>query len=116
MTMEIPGVVSKGLHPNVKLPSQGARKGKRPRPAAGRRQFLPPLHKDLKETLENLEKTIIQFNRRFEFDVNEEIDRIVVKVIDRETDKVIKEIPPEEIQHLLQQLKEMVGLLVNETI
>ena len=75
-----------------------------------------PVDIDIRETLENLEKLISQFNRRYKFVVDDSIDRIVVKVIDKETDKVIKEIPPVEIQHLLARLREMMGLLVNEKI
>jgi flagellar protein FlaG len=38
----------------------------------------------------------------------------VVKVIDTRTDKVIKEIPPEQLLHLAAKIQEMVGLLVDE--
>jgi flagellar protein FlaG len=41
---------------------------------------------------------------------------VVVKVIDRETDKVIKELPSIEIQRLMARLKETIGLLVDEKI
>ena len=71
---------------------------------------------DIRETMEGLEKLITRFNRRFEFVLDQRINRIVVKVIDRETDKLIKEIPPEEIQHLIARLRETMGLLVDEKI
>jgi flagellar protein FlaG len=71
---------------------------------------------EIEEILNNLEKTISQFNRRFEFIVDKSIDRLIIKIIDKQTDKVIKEIPPEEIQHLLVKLKEMVGFLTDQTI
>jgi flagellar protein FlaG len=48
--------------------------------------------------------------------VNEEINQIIIKVIDSETDKVIKEIPAVEIQHLIARIKETIGLLVDEKI
>ena len=76
----------------------------------------PQLDFDIAETLANLEKLITRFNRRFEFSVDRQINRIIVKVIDRETDKVIKEIPPEEIQRLLAGLHDLMGLLVDEEI
>lgn len=83
---------------------------------AARPQPEPPLTRDIRETLDSLEKLISRFNRRFEFVLDEQINRIVVKVIDRETDKLIKEIPPEEIQHLIARLRETMGLLVDEEI
>ncbi len=76
---------------------------------------LPPVT-DIRATMDGLEKLITKFNRRFEFVMDEQINRVVVKVIDRETDKVIKEIPPQEIQHLIARLRETMGLLVDEEI
>ncbi|MFW6138231.1 MAG: flagellar protein FlaG, partial [Spirochaetota bacterium] len=54
------------------------------------------------------------FNRRLEFEVDDKTNMIVVKVIDTRTDKVIKEIPPEQIVRLAQKIQEMIGLLVDE--
>ncbi len=56
------------------------------------------------------------FNRRLQFSVNNDINQVVVKVIDRDTDKVIKEIPNEGLQRLHMRLKEAVGLLFDEEI
>jgi flagellar protein FlaG len=66
---------------------------------------------DLAKLIEALEKGIQQFNRHLKFDINKEINRIVVKVIDKDTDKVIKEIPPAEIQNLILKIREAIGLL-----
>jgi len=71
---------------------------------------------DIQRVMVSLERQITQFNRRFEFVVDEQINRIVVKVIDKDTDKLIKEIPPQEIQHLIARLRETMGLLVDEEI
>lgn len=56
------------------------------------------------------------FNRRLKFSVSEGLNRIVVKVIDAETDKVIKEIPPEALQRLHIRMREAIGLLIDESI
>jgi flagellar protein FlaG len=71
---------------------------------------------DLRSNLSALEKTYLAFNRRLTFSMNEEIDRVVVKVIDGETDKVIKEIPPQEIQDLVARIQQAIGVLVDEMI
>jgi flagellar protein FlaG len=63
-----------------------------------------------------LEKTFLAFNRRVVLSVNEQINQVIIKVVDAETDKVIKEIPAEEIQHLIARIKETIGLLVDEKI
>ncbi len=55
-------------------------------------------------------------NRDLRYSVNRETDQIIVKVVDKTTDKVIKEIPPEAIQRLQARIKEAIGLLVDEQI
>ena len=64
---------------------------------------------DIQRSAELLEQTFRLFNKRLAFSVNEEIGRVVVKVIDAQTDKVIKEIPPAEIQRLIARIKETIG-------
>ena len=56
------------------------------------------------------------FNKRLKFSVNEELEQVVVKVIDAQTDKVIKEIPPEVLQRLHVRIREAIGLLIDESI
>lgn len=51
---------------------------------------------------------------RCEFAYHEETKRISIKVIDRDSDKVIREIPPEDTLEMLQKMWEMAGLLVDE--
>ncbi len=77
--------------------------------------------KDLQSGREYLDDAIVRlreagdyFNRRLDFQVDDRTHRIVVKVIDTRTDKVIKEIPPEQLVELAAKIQEMVGLLVDE--
>ena len=51
---------------------------------------------------------------RCEFKYHEDINRVSIKVIDRETDVVIREIPPEETIDLIHKLWEMAGIIVDE--
>lgn len=51
---------------------------------------------------------------RCEFSVDEPTNRIAIKVIDKETDKVIREIPAEESLEMLAKIWELAGLLVDE--
>ncbi len=56
------------------------------------------------------------FNRRLKFSIDKELDQVIVKVVDAETDKVIKEIPPEELKRLYAKMKEAMGLIIDQTI
>lgn len=48
-------------------------------------------------------------NRVIRFDIDETSDRIIVRIIDRETDEVIREIPSEELRRAAQRFDEYVG-------
>lgn len=68
----------------------------------------------LNDAIEKLKDAGDIFNRRLDFKIDEETNRIMVKVIDTETNKVIKEIPPEQLIRLAAKIQEMIGLLVDE--
>ena len=68
------------------------------------------------DIMADLERVSFAFNKRLKFEVNQEANIITVKVIDPETDKVIKELPPEELQRLHARLKETIGLLFDERV
>jgi len=62
-------------------------------------------------TVDDLQRV---FNRKLQFVVDYNSKQVVVKVIDKETDKVIKELPPEELQRLHKHIKETIGILYDE--
>ena len=56
------------------------------------------------------------FNRKLTFSIDRELDKVIVKVVDSQTNRVIKQIPPKELIRLYSSLKEAIGLLVDEQI
>ena len=71
---------------------------------------------DIKTTTQDLERVSLAFNRRLKFVVDHESHDIIVKVIDTETDKVIKVLPPEELQKLHQRIRETIGFLFDQRV
>ncbi|WP_193708266.1 flagellar protein FlaG [Alkalibaculum sporogenes] len=80
-------------------------------------------HRDTQEfERENLERAVKDTNRvlfsdeneHFEFKVHERTGRMMVKLINRDTKEVIKEIPPEKILDLVASIWDLVGILVDE--
>ena len=49
-----------------------------------------------------------------QFQYHEETNRVSIKVIDKDTEEVIREIPSEEALELIQRMWEMAGILVDE--
>jgi flagellar protein FlaG len=58
----------------------------------------------------------LAFNRKLRFVVDHESREILIKVIDSETDKVIKVLPPEELQRLHSRIRESLGFLFDEKV
>jgi flagellar protein FlaG len=71
---------------------------------------------NIRAATEELEQISLAFNKRLQFVVDHESQEVIVKVIDGETDKVIKVLPPEELQRLHDKLKETIGFLFDERV
>jgi flagellar protein FlaG len=71
---------------------------------------------DVGPTVEDLERIIQALNRRLKFEVDHQSHEVIVKVIDAETDKVIKVLPPEELQRLHDAIKKTIGFLFDERV
>ena len=53
-------------------------------------------------------------NTKAVFGVNEATNRITIKIVDKETKEVIKELPPEKTLDMIAKAWELAGLLVDE--
>ncbi|AEF86680.1 putative flagellin FlaG [Treponema primitia ZAS-2] len=71
---------------------------------------------DIGPTVADLERVTLALNRRLKFEVDHQSHEVIVKVIDGETDKVIKVLPPEELQRLHDNIKETIGFLFDEKV
>lgn len=78
------------------------------------RNELPISEKVVIDAIERANRAISGANRRFEISVHEKTNGIMVKVVDTDTNEVIREIPPEKILDLVAKMCEMAGLIVDE--
>jgi len=62
--------------------------------------------KDLTETLQT----------KLNFSVDEGTNDIIVKIIDKETDEVIRQIPPEELLELQEKMQDLSGFLLSDNV
>ncbi|MDR2404520.1 MAG: flagellar protein FlaG [Spirochaetaceae bacterium] len=71
---------------------------------------------DVNSAVADFERLSLAFNRKLQFVVDHKSNEVTVKVIDPETDKVIKVLPPEELQRLHRKVKEAIGFLFDEQV
>jgi flagellar protein FlaG len=113
MGMEIPGILKSAGVPEV-LQKEGAHLAERREPRVQVAKELT--REEVERQARALEDTFQAFDHRIRLSVNEEINQIIIKVVDAKTDKVIKEIPAEEIQRMTAKIRQMIGFLVDEKI
>ncbi|MDR2547561.1 MAG: flagellar protein FlaG [Lachnospiraceae bacterium] len=68
---------------------------------------------------EQIRKAVDQINRNIShseavFGIHEETNRVTIKIIDKETKELIKELPPEKTLDMISKVWELAGLLVDE--
>lgn len=74
-----------------------------------------PSREEVEKMVQELQTSTETIHKRLRFTMNQDLDRIVVKVVDARTDTVIKELPPESLQRVQARLREAIGLLLDET-
>lgn len=71
-------------------------------------------------TNEQIKKAVEQFNKSMMahseavFGIHEGTNRVMIKIIDKDSKKVIKELPPEKTLDMIAKVWEMAGILVDE--
>ena len=71
----------------------------------------------IKEDSQQLQKMYEMVDgRKLQFNVNKELGAVVVRVVDSNTNQVLKEIPSEDIQKLKLRLRKTIGNLFDQSI
>jgi flagellar protein FlaG len=76
--------------------------------------FLSVSEKAIIDAIEKANKAVQGINTSFEFAIHEKTHEIMIKVLNRETKEVIREIPPEKTLDMVARLWEMAGIIVDE--
>jgi len=75
---------------------------------------MPISEKAVIQAIQKANRAISGANRRFEFSIHEKTKEVMIKVIDSDTNDVIREIPSEKILDMIASMWEMAGLIVDE--
>ncbi len=71
---------------------------------------------ETKEALKDLNEQLKRMNRTIRFSIDEELQDVVVKVVDKSSGEVVSQIPPEGVLKLRERIRDMVGLLVEKKV
>jgi len=68
---------------------------------------------ELRESIEELKRAL---NHKIYMEVDQELERVIVKIVDPETGKLIRQIPPEELLEISRRLHDMQGILFDKEV
>ena len=77
-----------------------------------KQQKAPMNDESIKQAMKELQKK--QANFTSEFGIHEKTHRVTVKIVDKKTKEVIKELPPEKTLDMIAKMWEYAGLIVDE--
>lgn len=68
---------------------------------------------------EQIRRAVEQLNKKMShssavFGIHDETNRVTIKIVDKETREVIKELPPEKTLDMIAKVWEMAGILIDE--
>lgn len=67
----------------------------------------------IRKSVEEINKKIMK-NTECKFGIHEKTGRVTIKIVDKETNEVVREVPPEKTLEMIAKVWEFVGLLVDE--
>ena len=70
-------------------------------------------NEQIKKAVEKLNKNMMSHSEAV-FGIHEATNRVTIKIIDKDTKKVIKELPPEKTLDMIAKVWELAGILVEE--
>ena len=71
------------------------------------------------QTNEQIRKTVEELNKKMKnseavFGIHDETNRVTIKIVDKETKEIIRELPPEKTLDMIAKAWELAGMLVDE--
>ncbi|PKL37810.1 MAG: hypothetical protein CVV44_15870 [Spirochaetae bacterium HGW-Spirochaetae-1] len=81
----------------------------------GKTANAEPSKKEIFEAVEKLNYSLAKFGEKISFTYHEKTHRVIMRVIDPETEEVIREIPAKNAIKLLEHIQEFLGTFVDES-
>ncbi|HCO38798.1 MAG TPA: flagellar biosynthesis protein FlaG [Aquificaceae bacterium] len=69
---------------------------------------------ELQKLIEEIRKKFDMLSKYLKIDIDTELEIPVAKIIERDTNRVIRQIPPEYLLELMKKIDQMLGILLNK--
>lgn len=112
--MNLQDIVTADTNPEGNIPSGKVNPGNKSGDNQDMTKNDEQIQRKIKTALSRANSRMRSHRTRCEFAYHEETNRISIKIYDRETKEVIREIPPEETLEMIERIWELAGLLIDE--
>jgi len=114
----IKAVLPSAVQTSPAEPAGRAAKVERAKVPPGAADETKPAEKEqepLKNVVSELNNLVRELHRELQFSVDDKSGETVIKVIDRETEEVVRQIPSEEVVRMRQRLQETAGVIFQDS-
>ena len=92
-------------------------------PAVKVKEATPAPHLDPQELQRQLQEAVVELNKQMQhtgvslgFSIDESIGRSIVKVVNKESGELVRQIPSEEVVRVAHSIESLKGILYNKSI
>lgn len=71
---------------------------------------------ELQKILQEIRRKLDHLNRYLKIDIDDQLEIPVVKIFERDTNRLIRQIPPDYLLELMRRIDQMLGVLLNERV
>lgn len=73
-------------------------------------------NEELQRMLQELRRKLDYLNRYLKIDIDDQLEIPVVKVFERDTNRLIRQVPPDYLLELMRRIDQMLGVLLSERV
>ena len=71
---------------------------------------------ELQRLMEEVRKKFDMLSKYLKIDIDQELEMPVVKIMERDTNRVIRQIPPDDLLELMKRIDQLLGLLMERKV
>ncbi len=71
---------------------------------------------ELQKVLQEIRRKLDYLNRYLRIDIDDQLEIPVVKIFERDTNRLIRQIPPDYLLELMKRIDQMLGVLLSERV
>jgi flagellar protein FlaG len=71
---------------------------------------------ELQKLIEEVKKKFDMLSKYLKIDIDQELEIPVVKIMERDTNRVIRQIPPDDLLELMKRIDQLLGLLMERKV